>query len=68
MAKYAKSIDEMPPVPEGRFLRRFIGRHLPSVSLALMVALLVAIVLFPYTIITVHSGNGRRAVEAIQRL
>ncbi len=56
MAKYAKSIDEMPPVPEGRFLRRFIGRHLPSVSLALMVALLVAVVLFPYTIITVHSG------------
>jgi regulator of protease activity HflC (stomatin/prohibitin superfamily) len=56
MAKYPESHDETPPAPERRLWRRLIGRHLPSVSLALMVALLVAVVLYPYTIITVHSG------------
>lgn len=56
MAKYPESLDEMPPAPEKRRWRRFLGRHLPSVSLALMVALLVAVLLYPYVIITVPSG------------
>jgi regulator of protease activity HflC (stomatin/prohibitin superfamily) len=56
MAKYAEFLDEMPPAPQKRRWRRFLGRHLPSVSLALMVALLVAVLLYPYVIITVPSG------------
>jgi regulator of protease activity HflC (stomatin/prohibitin superfamily) len=56
MAKYPESLDEMPPAPQTRRWRRFLVRHLPSVSLALMAALFVAVLLYPYVIITVPSG------------
>jgi regulator of protease activity HflC (stomatin/prohibitin superfamily) len=37
--------------------RRFIERHLPSVVIYLMVATLVAVVLYPHMVITVPSGH-----------
>jgi regulator of protease activity HflC (stomatin/prohibitin superfamily) len=37
--------------------RRFVERHLPSVVIYLMVATLVAVVLYPHMVITVPSGH-----------
>jgi hypothetical protein len=37
--------------------RRFLERHLPSVVIYLMVATLVAVVLYPHMVITVPSGE-----------
>ena len=55
MAKYPESLDGMPTRP--RTWRRFIGRHLPSLSVTLLAALLMATILFPYVVITVPSGS-----------
>ncbi|HZT26097.1 MAG TPA: prohibitin family protein [Pseudolabrys sp.] len=57
MVTYHETLGEMPPAAQPRrWWWRFIGRNLPVVSLTLMVALLVAVVLFPYVVITVPSG------------
>ena len=58
MVKYPESLDGKPPSPQ-RSHRwwRFVGRHLPGVSFALMVALLMIVVLWPYMVITVPSGH-----------
>lgn len=55
MAKYPESLDDTPPPPRRR--RRFLGRNLPGLSIVLMVVLLVGIVLWPYMVITVPSGQ-----------
>jgi regulator of protease activity HflC (stomatin/prohibitin superfamily) len=55
MANYPESLDGMPP--KRRTWRRFVGRHLPSLSVTLLVALLMATILFPYIVITVPSGS-----------
>ena len=55
MAKYPESLDGMPTRPHT--WRRFIGRHLPSLSVTLLAGLLVATILFPYVVITVPSGS-----------
>ena len=47
----------MPPPRRKRRWLRFLGRHLPGVSLVLMVALLIITVLWPYVVITVPSGR-----------
>jgi len=36
---------------------RFVGRHLPSLSVMLLASMLVATLLFPYVVITVPSGS-----------
>ncbi len=56
MAKYPESLDGMPPRRQKRAWWRFIGRHLPGLSVSLLVALLAATILFPYVVITVPSG------------
>ena len=56
MAKYPESLDGMPPRRQKRAWWRFIGRHLPGLSVSLLVALLVATILFPCVVITVPSG------------
>ena len=56
MVMYADPLDGVPPPPQRRRWRRFLRRHLPSVSVLLMASLLVAVVLFPYVVITVPSG------------
>ena len=57
MVKYPELLDELPPLPPKRGWWRLIGRHLPGVSVVLMVALLTATVLYPYVVITVPSGQ-----------
>ena len=42
--------------PSSRW-RRFVDRHLPSAVIYLMVLTLVAVVLFPYVVVTVPSGH-----------
>jgi len=55
MAKYPE-LDPTPPRPKRRWWR-FLGRHLPGLSVVLMVTLLVCVVIFPYVVITVPSGK-----------
>ena len=58
MARYPNFIDTASPPPKKRsFFWRFLGRHLPGLSVALMVTFLTATVLYPYVIITVPSGT-----------
>jgi regulator of protease activity HflC (stomatin/prohibitin superfamily) len=56
MAKYPESLDGMPP-RQKRAWWRFVGRHLPSLSIVLLATLLVTTILFPYVVITVPSGS-----------
>jgi regulator of protease activity HflC (stomatin/prohibitin superfamily) len=46
-----------PPTATPSRWRRFVERHLPSVVIYLMVATLVAIVLYPHMVVTVPSGQ-----------
>src|SRR5262252_5101730 len=46
-----------PPTATPSRWRRFIERHLPSLVIYLMVATLVAVVLYPHMVITVPSGQ-----------
>jgi regulator of protease activity HflC (stomatin/prohibitin superfamily) len=56
MAAYPESLSDLPAVPVKRGWWRFIGRHLPSLSVMLLLSFLAATVLFPYVVITVPSG------------
>ncbi len=56
MAAYPESLDDLPAAPVKRGWWRFLGRHLPSFSVAVLLSFLVTIVLFPYVVITVPSG------------
>ena len=49
-------VDGMPPPTTPSRWRRFIERYLPMVVVYLMVATLVAIVLYPHMVVTVPSG------------
>jgi len=53
---YSEFLDE-PSLRRRRGWWRFVGRHLPSLSIALLVAMLAITVLFPYVVITVPSGQ-----------
>jgi regulator of protease activity HflC (stomatin/prohibitin superfamily) len=55
MAMHSDILDETPPA-QRRFWR-YLRRHLPGFSVFLMGALLVFIILFPYIVITVPSGQ-----------
>jgi len=58
--------DAMPPPPMRRAAwRRFVERHLPNVVIYLMVATLVAVVLYPYVVVTQRACRG--TVEAFRR-
>ena len=51
-------VNGMPPPTKTRSgWRQFVERHLPSVVIYLMVATLVAVVLYPHMVITVPSGQ-----------
>src|ERR1700690_4239351 len=56
MVKYPE-LDPMPPPPPRQGWWRYVGRHLPGVSVVFMVMMLTATVLYPYVIITVPSGQ-----------
>ena len=56
MAKYP-DIDDLSPPPRRRRWWRLIGRHLPGLSVLVLMAMLTTVVLWPYMIITVPSGR-----------
>jgi regulator of protease activity HflC (stomatin/prohibitin superfamily) len=55
MSLYTDALNELPPT-ERRWLR-YVRRHLPGFSVLLMLALLIGIILYPFVIITVPSGQ-----------
>jgi regulator of protease activity HflC (stomatin/prohibitin superfamily) len=57
MVNYSELLDDVPPAPKKSRWWRFVTRHLPSLSVVLMVMMLTATVLYPYVIITVPSGQ-----------
>jgi len=57
MAKYPEILETTPPPHRKRGFWRFLGRHLPGLSVSLLVMLLTATVLYPYVVITVPSGQ-----------
>ena len=57
MVNYSELLDEVPPPPKKRRWWRFVTRHLPGLSVVLMVMMLTATVLYPYVVITVPSGQ-----------
>jgi regulator of protease activity HflC (stomatin/prohibitin superfamily) len=57
MASYPKSIDDLPPPRRRGWWWRYLGRHLPGVSVFMMMALLATVVLWPYIVINVPSGQ-----------
>jgi regulator of protease activity HflC (stomatin/prohibitin superfamily) len=56
MAKYPDIDDLSPPLRRRRWWR-LIGRHLPGLSVLVLMAMLTTVVLWPYMIITVPSGR-----------
>lgn len=56
MKAYIWSDAASPATKQGRW-RRFVERHLPSVVIYLMVATLVAVVLYPHVVVTIPSGD-----------
>jgi regulator of protease activity HflC (stomatin/prohibitin superfamily) len=56
MVEYPETLDVTPSPEPSRRWRRFIWRHLPSVSFLLMISMFLAVVLYPYVVITVPSG------------
>jgi len=57
MVKNPESLDEQPPPPKRRGWRRFLWRHLPGLSVTLLTTLFLIVVLWPYVVITVPSGQ-----------
>lgn len=57
MVKDPESLDGKPPPQKKRGWWRFVGRHLSSVSVTLMVAMLMIVVLWPLMVITVPTGQ-----------
>ncbi len=55
MSTYSEFLDEMPAARKRRWWH-FIGRHLPSLTIVVLVTMLAVTVLFPYVVITVPSG------------
>jgi regulator of protease activity HflC (stomatin/prohibitin superfamily) len=57
MAKYPQSVDDVTAPPKPRSWWRYVGRHLPGLSVLVMMSLLVTVVLWPYVVINVPSGQ-----------
>jgi regulator of protease activity HflC (stomatin/prohibitin superfamily) len=57
MASYPQSIDDLAPPPAKPGWRRYLLRHLPGLAFVVLVGLLIVVVLWPYVVITVVSGN-----------
>ena len=56
MVTYTDSFEREPPRPKSGWWR-FVGRHLPSISVVLLVSMLIVTLIFPYAVITVQSGR-----------
>jgi prohibitin 2 len=57
MASYPESIDDLPRRPLRRSRWRYLTRHLPGFSVAVLSSLLVVVLLWPYVVINVPSGE-----------
>ena len=57
MAKHPDAVSDTPPAPRRRRWWGMLGRNLPGLSIVLMATLLLGIVLWPYMVITVPSGQ-----------
>ena len=57
MIKDPESLDEKSPPPKRRGWGRFLWRHLPGLSVTLLTTLFLIVVLWPYVVITVPSGQ-----------
>ena len=57
MASYPESIDDLKPPPRKRSRWRFFFWHLPRLSLVLLLGIFTVIVLWPYVVINVQSGQ-----------
>lgn len=57
MARYPESVDDLSPPQRKRRWWRHLTRHLPGLSVIVMMALLIVVVLWPYVVITVPSGK-----------
>jgi regulator of protease activity HflC (stomatin/prohibitin superfamily) len=57
MAKYPEIPGGKPLAPERRTWRRRITRHLPRLSILVMTAMLIGVVLWPYVVISVPTGE-----------
>jgi regulator of protease activity HflC (stomatin/prohibitin superfamily) len=57
LAKYPESIDDLPPPRKKRGVWGMVLRHLPGLSVMVMLGLLITVVLWPYIVITVPSGR-----------
>ncbi len=57
MAKYPESIDDLPMPPRRRRWWRRLTRHLPGLSVAVLSTLLTIVLLWPYVVINVPSGE-----------
>jgi regulator of protease activity HflC (stomatin/prohibitin superfamily) len=57
IVRYPASIDDLAPAPRRRGRWRYITRHLPGLSVAVLMAMLAAVVLWPYIVINVPSGQ-----------
>jgi hypothetical protein len=66
MKAYLWSDGTPPPATRQARWRGFVERHLPSVVIYLMVATLVAVVLYPHVVVTVPQRACRGAVEAFR--
>lgn len=56
MDTYAGLLGDTGAPASRRAWRRFVSRHLPGLSIILLLAMLLTMVLFPYVVITVPSG------------
>jgi len=57
MVRYPQSIDDLSPPPRRRGWWRHVTRHLPGLSVAVLMGMLAAVVLWPYMVINVPSGQ-----------
>jgi regulator of protease activity HflC (stomatin/prohibitin superfamily) len=57
MASYPESIDDLPPLRRRWGFWGYIGRHLPAASVLVLASMLATVVLWPYMVITVPSGQ-----------
>jgi prohibitin 2 len=56
MVRYPE-LDDLPPPPRKRRWWRYFGRHLPGLSVAVLTAMLTIVLLWPYVVINVPSGQ-----------
>ncbi len=57
MARYPESVDDLPMRPPRRRWWRRLTRHLPGLSVAVLSTLLTVVLLWPYVVINVPSGE-----------